>query len=55
MKAILSRGYTICADFATGQVLKSTDAAVAAGDMQVMFVDGRLRATVKEKMDGRGQ
>jgi exonuclease VII large subunit len=52
-KDILSRGYTICADAATGAVLRGVDDAVAAGTMAVTFADGSVTSEVKEKRDAR--
>jgi len=48
-REILSRGYTICTDAATGSLLRRTDEAVAAGTIAVTFADGSVTSEVKEK------
>ncbi len=52
-RAILSRGYTICSDVATGAVLRSAAAAEKLEEMRVSFHDGHLRAEIKERINGK--
>jgi exodeoxyribonuclease VII large subunit len=51
-REILSRGYTICTEAATGALLRRADDAVAAGTIAVTFSDGTVTSEVKEKRDG---
>jgi len=48
-RRILSRGYAICAEPATGRLIRSSTAALEAGAMQVTFHDGSVVTDVKEK------
>jgi exonuclease VII large subunit len=50
---ILTRGYTICTDAASGAVLKRVGEAVAAGRVSITFQDGSVQSEVKEGYDGR--
>jgi len=50
-KAVLSRGYAICADFKTGKGVQTADSAVLAGNLRVTFNDGSVLSEVKEKVD----
>jgi exodeoxyribonuclease VII large subunit len=52
-RAILSRGYTICSDIASGEVIRSATAAAGREEMRVSFFDGSLRAEIKERLDGQ--
>jgi exodeoxyribonuclease VII large subunit len=47
-RAILERGYAICADRATGRPLRSRAEALAAGRLRVTFRDGDVPARVEE-------
>jgi exodeoxyribonuclease VII large subunit len=51
-KRILSRGFVLCSDARTGGVIRTTTAAVAAGEVRLAFADGRVSAEVKERVDG---
>jgi exodeoxyribonuclease VII large subunit len=51
-KRILSRGFVVCSDPRTGGVIRTTAAAIAAGDVRLAFADGRVSAEVKERVDG---
>ena len=51
-RAILTRGYTICSDTATGAVIRSAADAAKRREMRVSFHDGSLRTEIKEKLDG---
>jgi exodeoxyribonuclease VII large subunit len=48
-KRVLARGYAICAEPATGRLIRSSAAARDAGAMHVTFHDGSVVADVKEK------
>jgi exodeoxyribonuclease VII large subunit len=48
---ILARGYTICSDAKTGEVLRATGEALEAGTMKVRFHDGGVLTEVKEKIN----
>jgi exodeoxyribonuclease VII large subunit len=50
---ILSRGYTICTDAATGAILKRAADALEAGTVAITFADGRVRAEARERIDDR--
>jgi exodeoxyribonuclease VII large subunit len=52
-RGILSRGYTICTDAASGALLKRADDAVTAGTIAITFVDGSVTSEVKEKRDAK--
>jgi len=52
-RAILSRGYTICTDTASGAVIRSAAAAAGLEEMRVSFHDGSLRTEIKERLDGQ--
>jgi len=52
-RAILSRGYTICSDIASGAVIRSAPAAARLAEMRVSFFDGSVRAEIKERLDGQ--
>jgi exodeoxyribonuclease VII large subunit len=51
-KRILRRGFAVCSDARTGAVIRTAGAAVASGDVRLAFADGRVRADVKERIDG---
>jgi exodeoxyribonuclease VII large subunit len=50
-RAVLERGYAMCSNIATGEILSSVDAAVRADRMRITFQDGRILVQVKEKED----
>lgn len=50
-RAVLSRGYAICADFETGKGVQTADGAVLAGNLRVTFSDGSVLSEVKERVD----
>ncbi len=52
-RAILQRGYSICADHKTGVIISTAAHALESGEMRVAFRDGSVLSTVKEKLDGR--
>jgi len=49
-RAILARGYTVCSDYATGGLVRSSDGAVRAGKLKVTFHDGDVLTEVKERI-----
>lgn len=46
----LERGYAL-AETAAGEPVSSADAAVAAGQVRLRFADGRVRASIEERVD----
>jgi exodeoxyribonuclease VII large subunit len=52
-KEILLRGYTICADAGTGEVLRGAGDAMTAGKMKITFHDGEVLSEAKERMNDR--
>jgi exodeoxyribonuclease VII large subunit len=53
-REILSRGYTMCTDAASGALVRRVDDAVAAGTVAITFADGSVISEVKEKRDAKG-
>ena len=48
-RAILARGYAICADPSSGRVLRERAQALAAGRLRLTFRDGDVPARVEEE------
>jgi exodeoxyribonuclease VII large subunit len=55
VRAILTRGYTLCFDAATGAMVRSAGNAVRAGSLKVTFHDGDVLTEVKERIHGQGK
>ena len=54
-RAILARGYTLCSDYATGTLVRSSDGAVRARNLKVTFHDGDVLTEVKERIHEQGK
>ncbi|MFH1756406.1 MAG: exodeoxyribonuclease VII large subunit [Candidatus Latescibacterota bacterium] len=52
-RSILERGYTICSDMASGEVVRTAARAAGMKQLKVSFHDGSLRTEVKERIDGK--
>jgi len=50
-RSILSRGYAICAESATGTIVRDAEAAMRAQMMHISFHDGGVNAEVKERIE----
>ncbi|MFQ5512291.1 MAG: exodeoxyribonuclease VII large subunit [Candidatus Krumholzibacteriia bacterium] len=54
-RAILDRGYAVCADLKTGAVIGTAAQALESVDLRLTFRDGSVHSEVKEKLDGKHQ
>ena len=50
-RAILSRGYALCRDVASGRFVSSAQTALSTKSMTVTFHDGSVLTEVKEVVD----
>ena len=55
VRAILRRGFALCTDHDSGQMVRSAMRALAATNLRITFHDGDVVTEVKERSHERGQ